>query len=79
MYDDDYIRLRDITLGYSFNKDWIKKIKLKELTISVRGKNMWTWVKDKKLDWNVEARSDGYTALVVPTVKSVVFNLNIKF
>lgn len=79
LYDDDYIRLQDIALGYDFKKDLIKKLGLSSLTISVRGRNLWTWVKDDHMVWNVEARSNGYTALVTPSVKSVVFNLNLKF
>src|SRR5699024_4091690 len=54
LYDGDYIRLRDITLGYNFNKEFVQQLKLEALNVSIQAQNLWTWVKDKDLDWDPE-------------------------
>lgn len=79
LYDGDYIRLKDIVLGYSLPTAWERKIGFSDISIYVRGTNIWTWVKDERLKYDPEVRADGYTRLTTPPVKSVVFGLNLKF
>ncbi len=80
LYDGDYIRLRDITLGYNFNKEFVQQLKLEALNVSIQAQNLWTWVKDKDLDWDPEVPvSIGQIFYTTPPVKSIVFNLNLKF
>ncbi len=79
LYDGDYIRLRDIVLGYSLPTAWERKIKFNDISVFARGTNLWTWVKDDRLEWDPEVRADGYTRLTTPPVKSIVFGLNLKF
>lgn len=79
LYDGDYIRIKDLTLGYSFNKEVLEKISLDGLTLSVRGTNLFTFVKDSRLKYDPEVRADGFTRLSTPPVKSVTFAMNFKF
>lgn len=79
LYDGDYIRIKDLTLGYSFNKEVLEKISLDGLTLSVRGTNLFTFVKDGRLKYDPEVRADGFTRLSTPPVKSVTFAMNFKF
>ncbi|MGB8489433.1 MAG: TonB-dependent receptor [Bacteroidales bacterium] len=79
LYDGDYIRLKDIVLGYSLPASIEKKIGFSDVTIFARGTNIWTWVKDKNLKYDPEVRADGYTRLTTPPVKSIVFGLTLKF
>lgn len=79
LYDGDYIRIKDLTLGYSFNKEILEKISLDGLTLSVRGTNLFTFVKDSRLKYDPEVRADGFTRLSTPPVKSVTFAMNFKF
>jgi|ADurb_Total_1013_FD_contig_41_380562_length_4524_multi_7_in_0_out_0_1 TonB-linked SusC/RagA family outer membrane protein len=79
LYDGDYIRLKDIVLGYSLPSSIENRLKLSDISIFARGTNLWTWVKDKGLKWDPEVRADGLTRLTTPPVKSVVFGVNIKF
>jgi len=79
LYDGDYIRLKDIVLGYSLPGAWERKIGFSDITVYARGTNLWTWVKDERLVYDPEVRADGYTRLTTPPVKSIVFGLNLKF
>lgn len=79
LYDGDYIRLKDIVLGYSLPASIEKKIGFNDISLYVRGTNLWTWVKDKRLEYDPEVRADGYTRLTTPPVKSIVFGVTFKF
>lgn len=79
LHDGDFMRLRDVTIGYNFKSDILSQIKLDGLSFSLRGTNLFTWVKDKGLKYDPEVRADGFTRLTSPPVKSVVFSINIKF
>jgi len=79
LYDGDYIRLKDIVLGYSLPSSIERKIGFTDISIYTRASNFWTWVKDDRLKYDPEVRADGYTRLTTPPVKSVVFGLNFKF
>lgn len=79
LHDATFIRLKDVGIGYNFNESIISKMGLSQLRLSIRGKNLWTWVKDKDLEWDPEVRTSGMTSMTTPPVKSIVFNLNLKF
>lgn len=79
LHDGDYIRLRDVAVGYNFTSETLKNTGLDGLTVTLRGTNLYTWVKDSNLKWDPEVRTDGFTNLATPPVKSVVLNVNINF
>lgn len=79
LYDGDYIRIKDLVLGYSFDKELLQRMSLDGLTLSVRGSNLFTFVKDSRLKYDPEVRADGFTRLTTPPVKSVTFAVNFKF
>nr|WP_297307124.1 SusC/RagA family TonB-linked outer membrane protein [uncultured Flavobacterium sp.] len=83
--DGDFVRLRDVSFGYNFDKKDLQQLKLSGLTLSVRGTNLYTWVKDKSLKFDPEVGANasdgsyGYVGFISPPVKSVVFSVNVKF
>jgi TonB-linked SusC/RagA family outer membrane protein len=79
LYDGDYVRLKDLVLGYKVPQKYLKLTGLDGLTLTLRGTNLFTWVKDDRLKYDPETRADGYTQLITPPVKSVVFGLNLNF
>ncbi len=79
LYDGNYIRLKDVTLGYNFPKALLSHVGLTGLTVYVKGTNLLTWVKDDRLKYDPEVRANGFTRLTTPPVKSVVFGLNLNF
>lgn len=42
-FDATWIKLREISIGYSFPKSFLERNKLKGLTVSVFGRNLYTW------------------------------------
>ncbi len=43
LYKGDFIRLRNITLGYNLNSQMIEKVKLKSMRVYVSAINLFTW------------------------------------
>ncbi|WP_054722872.1 hypothetical protein [Marinifilum fragile] len=79
LYDGDYIRLKDLSVGYDFNKNVTDAIGIGGLRVYVRGTNLLTWVKDDNLDYDPEVDTDGYTGMTTPPAKSFIFGVNLKF
>ena len=83
--DGDYVRLRDVTIGYNFKGDVLDQLNLSGLSLSIRGTNLYTWTKDKTLKFDPEVGMNagdgtyGYTGFISPPVKSIIFTLNVKF
>jgi len=80
----DYLKIRTVSLKYTFPKRWISKSKLKELTLGVDANNLFTftnyWGQDpevniKREDWAIPGVSD----FKYPNNKQFLINLNIKF
>ena len=54
----DYIKLRDITVGYTFPKEWLRKAFIQRLRLSLQIQNSFYWAANKKnLDPEVANRS----------------------
>ncbi len=79
LHDGDFIRLRDVAFGYSFKSEMLKNTGIDGVTLSLRGTNLWTWVKDSGLKYDPEVRADGFTNLANPPIKQISFSANIKF
>jgi hypothetical protein len=79
-YKGDYLRLREVTLGYSLPKSILSKANVASAKLYVRGTNVWTWVKDKNLPWDPEAGGiTSATNLDVYLPKLYTVGLNIGF
>ncbi|MBA5793403.1 SusC/RagA family TonB-linked outer membrane protein [Flavobacterium sp. xlx-214] len=82
--DGDFIRLRDVSIGYNLKGSVLQHLKIDGLSFSLRGTNLYTWTKDKtlKLDPEVGTANDGsygYVGFTSPPVKSIIFTVNVKF
>jgi hypothetical protein len=75
----DFVRLRDITLGYNVPKDIISKYHLSNLNVYLRGTNLFTWVKDSTLPFDPEQGTSSSTNLNVFIPKTVTFGVNLAF
>lgn len=78
LYDGDFMRLRNVSLTYTFPSDAVEPLGLDGLSFFVRGTNLLTWVKDDNLVYDPEIQSDGFTGLETPPTKSVILGVNIK-
>jgi len=79
LYDGDYMRLKDLVVGYNLPSSITNKIGFDGIQVYVRGTNLWTRIKDDRLKYDPEVRADGFTRLTTPPVKSIIFGLNLNF
>ncbi|WP_417370376.1 SusC/RagA family TonB-linked outer membrane protein [Gelidibacter japonicus] len=83
LHDADYIRLREIGIGYTFkNEQFLQALHLNTLSISLRASNIWTLVKDKTLEWDPEVLSNyfpGRRNFPTMPAQSFTFNINVNF
>jgi TonB-linked SusC/RagA family outer membrane protein len=74
-----FTRLKDITLSYTVPQRWLDKAHLGGVTIYASGRNLYTWT--KWIGWdpenNYSGRGSGDWTNNYPTVRSVIFGLNI--
>ena len=72
----DYIRLKNVSLGYSVNKDLLRNLPVKALKVYVMGENLLTWTKwngfDPETAW-------GNSLGVYPNAKTYSVGLNLEF
>lgn len=79
LYKGDHIRLKQLSLGYNFNKRIANKLGVDGINLSVTGHNLVTWVKEGRLKADPEVSDSGYIEMGSPVNKSVIFSLNINF
>jgi hypothetical protein len=75
----DFIRVRNIQLGYTFPKELISRANLSNAFFYVRGTNLWTWVKDENLPFDPEQGTTSSSNLNVFIPKTVTVGLNLVF
>ncbi len=81
LFKGDYIRLKDLVLGYRLPVSLISRAKITGASIYVRGTNMFTYAfdPDTRKGFDPETNFDGYTGLETPPIKSIVFGINLNF
>ncbi|MCC8119591.1 MAG: TonB-dependent receptor [Bacteroidales bacterium] len=82
--DASYIRLQNISLGYTFPKKWLRKIYLENLRVYFSAQNVHTWTKYKGLDPEVgamygDALMTGIDYGRYPSPRIYTFGLNVSF
>lgn len=77
-----YAKLREVTLGYEIPKQFLKASFIKKASVSVYGRNLIYFYKDKRfkdVDLDQYNTATNTTGLQSPTVRSCGFNLNVSF
>lgn len=75
----DFIRLRNIQLGYNIPTKIISRAKMTNAFFYVRGTNLWTWVKDDNLPFDPEQGTTSASNLNVFIPKTMTVGLNLAF
>ena len=75
----DFVRLREVQLGYNLPKNLLTKAGLASANFYVRGTNLWTWVKDKNLSFDPEQGTNSTSNLNVFIPKTVTVGLTVGF
>lgn len=73
----DFIRLRNITLGYTLPQSLVSKIKLRSIRVFAQGQNLWT--KTDFLGYDPEVSSAVLRGAQYPALRTVTFGLNVGF
>lgn len=79
LYKGDFIRLRNLTVGYNLPNALINKLKISSLRIYIRGTNLWTKTYDKNLTIDPEQGITSQSNLNVFYTKSLTAGLNVTF
>ena len=66
-------------MGYSIPQSLANKLGFDNIGFSVRGLNLFTWVKDDRLKVDPEIRNSGSWEIYTPPLKSISVGLNLKF
>lgn len=81
--DGSFLKLSNVTLGYTFPKKMINKIGLSKLRLYATGSNLLTWTPYSGFDPEVSTMSSGLTPGVdfgaYPKSRSFVFGINMAF
>lgn len=82
--DGSYLRMKNLTLGYTFDKSLVSKLKIRSLRIYASSQNLFTITKYSGFDPEVSTFSDTNTApgtdfLTFPQGKTYTFGINVGF
>jgi len=82
-YDASNIRIRELTLGYSFDQNALASSPFKTVKLSLVGRNLGFLSNEAGVDpeaiFGVGAENDGYEAFSLPNTRSVGLNLKLGF
>lgn len=77
--DGSYLRVKNVTLGYTFNNTFTKKIGLGALRLYVTANNLLTFTGYSGLDPEVGMDNYGIDVLRYPQARTFFFGLNVNF
>jgi hypothetical protein len=76
-FDGSYIKVRNITLGYTLPKKLVKQVRIQNARVYATVNNPFIWAKDSYLkDYDLEKGGDDDNA---PLTKQFVFGINVTF
>jgi len=84
LYDASFIKLREVTLGYTIPGSALAKTPFQEARISLVARNLALWTENPHFDPETLSMSGGTLIpgvedMAFPSTRSIGFNLNIKF
>lgn len=84
LIDRSFMKLRELKMGYTFNKKILKNLPVQSITVSLVGRNIALWTKNKDFDPETGTSTGGglvggFENLSLPTTKSYGFNINVNF
>ncbi len=79
LYDNSFLRLRNVTLGYSLPTSLLKKANTDQRRVYVQGDNLMTFGSAAKRGTDPEQSISGTTSNRFPTTKNVTFGVQVSF
>ena len=81
--DGSFLRLKTVSLGYNFESEFTKRLRLKSMRFYVSGQNLITWTKysgsDPEVNSYNSALTSGFDFSSYPRARTIVFGTNISF
>jgi len=80
--DGSYLKIKDITLGYTLPSQWLEKVKIGSARIYITGQNLFTFTKFKWYDPEVATKNPvtgGMYRFVYPSSRTIITGLSIDF
>ncbi len=83
-YDATFLKLREVTIGYSIPKRLLTRIPVQDVKISLVGRNLALWTENPHFDPETMAMGGGTLIpgvedMAFPSTRNIGFNLNVKF
>ena len=72
-----FVRLKDLTIGYTLPDRWTQKLKMSGVTIYLKGQNIWTYHNSHNFD--PEISMYGYVAGAYPLARTYTAGLKLNF
>lgn len=83
LHDASYLRLRNLSLGYTLPKTLTRRIGIDKLRVYVQGDNVWLYSPfrflDPEVNTSLNATKMGLDCMWIPQPRSYTFGVNIKF
>lgn len=77
VHSTDFIRLKNLTFGFTMPKKWTRSLGINSLRFYISGNNLLTWARYDYYD--PEAVSAGTAGWGTPPLKTITFGLNVNF
>ena len=77
LVDASYFSIKNITLGYTLNKGWVRKLGVESLRASVTANNVYLYTRRQGLD--PQYNFDGSNDYSYAPIRNISFGLNINF
>jgi len=77
-YKGDYIRLRNLALRFDMPASILKRLQLSQLSVYVRGTNLWTKAFDDDITMDPEQSINGTNDLQFFIPKSITVSINVQ-
>ncbi len=79
LLDADYIRLENVTLGYTLPSSVCRNIYLSKLRVYISADNLFTLTKGDFLAFDPQARADGFVHWAYPSATTVLLGVSVGF
>jgi TonB-linked SusC/RagA family outer membrane protein len=84
LYDATFLKLREVTIGYSIPRKVLGKTPIQDLKISLVGRNLALWTENPHFDPETLSMGGGTLIpgvedMAFPSTRSIGFNINVKF
>lgn len=79
LYEGDYVRLKDVTLGYAVPPSWVTRFGLSSANLRLTLTNYFTWVADDQLFFDPEQIVSGVYNTGTPNSKTASLGLTVGF